>query len=617
MDNRYTPRPLSASREYPGYQFYARLRFEGHSADECLRYAALTVQNWLCERIQKAGGELPEAVRCAPAAEFGSITSDALHSCRLPFSEIISLPGEGIWSLMVREPHPQIAARSFVTHVGLQVMDEKEVEFGVCIDIVDRDAELPEQDRAYRPQFVRLLFETEGMTLRQAQPLAFRRYAEIRSKRDVAWLKALADDGENQLPLVVFTHARREIDRRAEMERVMAEIRDLPPLRFVGLQFSRSPVVESSPAAEFALPYDAAEFARHIYGYAQACVVSPEAFGELRAKYSRSQLNEGDILIIEPKRFGGGTKAVPYRQGLKPDWYRCVTDDIQSSLQCYSKHKPFRFGNVMFLEDARQRERELELQALRASIHLERGGEQRALLEQLEKERQLSEALSRQNRELRDQMREEYLRGAEHEQQRTNSLEASVNKLRADVAALSSKNETMQQGFAELRDMRRIVGQVQGIPDMPQTNADVVAYYRLIFADRLAFTPRGARTAEKCDINPPVLWSCLYQVATVLVDLYRDGVLDTERRFREVTGWELAVSEGAETRKNPELMNLRKDIYEGREISIEPHVKFHRSSRRTGAQYQRLHYAYDPLTRKIVVGYVGDHLENYLSQSVH
>ena len=43
----YAPRPLSTSIEYPGYQFYAVLRFEGHTASECLRYAALTVQGWL------------------------------------------------------------------------------------------------------------------------------------------------------------------------------------------------------------------------------------------------------------------------------------------------------------------------------------------------------------------------------------------------------------------------------------------------------------------------------------------------------------------------------------------------------------------------------------------
>ena len=64
-------------------------------------------------------------------------------------------------------------------------------------------------------------------------------------------------------------------------------------------------------------------------------------------------------------------------------------------------------------------------------------------------------------------------------------------------------------------------------------------------------------------------------------------------------------------------MILRKDTYEGRELSFEPHIKFPKSARKTGAQYQRLYYAYDSQTRKIIVGYVGDHLENYLSLSTH
>ena len=88
-------------------------------------------------------------------------------------------------------------------------------------------------------------------------------------------------------------------------------------------------------------------------------------------------------------------------------------------------------------------------------------------------------------------------------------------------------------------------------------------------------------------------------------------------RFKEATGWELATSEGAGTHKNTDYMNLRKDVWDGREISVEPHVKFSKSLRTTGAQYQRLYYAYDTPTRKVVVGYIGDHLENFLSQSFH
>lgn len=182
---------------------------------------------------------------------------------------------------------------------------------------------------------------------------------------------------------------------------------------------------------------------------------------------------------------------------------------------------------------------------------------------------------------------------------------------------MKANNEAMRQAFAEFSAMKAIIDRVQSVEKMPKTNEDVVAYFQLFFADRLGFTERGQKTAVKCDINPEMLWACLFQVAKVLVDLYRNGTRDIETVFKESTGWDLAPTEGAETRKIADMMNLRKDIYEGREISVEPHIKFPKSSRKTGAQYQRLYYAYDAETRKIVIGYVGDHLENYLSLSFH
>ena len=93
--------------------------------------------------------------------------------------------------------------------------------------------------------------------------------------------------------------------------------------------------------------------------------------------------------------------------------------------------------------------------------------------------------------------------------------------------------------------------------------------------------------------------------------------MDIENAFKECTGWELAPTEGSKTREISDMMNLRKDVYEGREISVEPHIKFPKSVQKTGAKYQRLYYAYDSQSRKIIVGYVGDHLENYLSLSAH
>lgn len=83
MDRRYAPRPLSTSWEYPGYLFYAVLRYAGHDSVGCLRYAALTVQNWLCERIQMASGIIPEEIRCVPAAQCLEIEDGYLKSVKL------------------------------------------------------------------------------------------------------------------------------------------------------------------------------------------------------------------------------------------------------------------------------------------------------------------------------------------------------------------------------------------------------------------------------------------------------------------------------------------------------------------------------------------------------
>jgi hypothetical protein len=89
------------------------------------------------------------------------------------------------------------------------------------------------------------------------------------------------------------------------------------------------------------MPYDAEEFAKHIYGFARAYIATPEVFTELRAKFNKARLNEGDILVVEPKAFGGSVKVHTYRAGLNPSWYKGVTEDLTQSLQCYSKHKPY------------------------------------------------------------------------------------------------------------------------------------------------------------------------------------------------------------------------------------------------------------------------------------
>ena len=634
----YAPRPLPTAREYPGYQFYARLSYKGRDAAACLSYAALTVQNWLCARISRAGGEVPSALQC-PAPD-GTDQTGALRGCRLPLGEIVSLPDEGIWALTVREPDPERAGRSFATRVGLKTCGDDGVEFGVCVDVLDHDAALEELDKAYRPQFVRLLFETKGMTLTQVEPLGFRQLMPLQDRRSVERMKALYDDRQNRLPLVIFTPVTERklpggipVPRPTEAAPLLvtpltpvslpdasAPPRVVPVLR--EKKSSRKAARDDVPApipveTVERLPYDAEEFARHLYGYAQVCAASAAAVPAVRNKFGKPRLKEGDILILEPRTMGGGARVIAYRPDLSQAYYRDVLSELNESLQSYSKHKTYDFGGVLFVDSALQRQRERELEALRASVRSEKSAELENLLDQLEQERALSADQARYIAELRAQNIAAREEGAEAERKRIAALRARMDQFRADMAGLKAQNEHMSAAFAEVTALRQVAAQAQTIGSMPKTQADVVAYFRQMFADRLDFTDRGAKTAARCDINPETLWEGLYYVATVLADIHRAGYQDVEKRFHERTGWDVAMTETGQTRATTGLMNSRSDVYDGRSITVEPHVKFPDSIKKTGALHRRLYYAYDPVTRKVIVGCVGEHLETFGSLHVH
>ena len=116
------------------------------------------------------------------------------------------------------------------------------------------------------------------------------------------------------------------------------------------------------------------------------------------------------------------------------------------------------------------------------------------------------------------------------------------------------------------------------------------------------FLRKGERT-------PDHLWEILYKVANDLVDLFREkGGNLTEEDVTRVAGCEMSFREGAMTRKDNDVMKLRDDEFEGKAISVEPHLKL--KSVKGEPAHQRLHFCYDPELKKIIIGYLGDHLDS-------
>jgi hypothetical protein len=174
----------------------------------------------------------------------------------------------------------------------------------------------------------------------------------------------------------------------------------------------------------------------------------------------------------------------------------------------------------------------------------------------------------------------------------------------AEFARRTPKIEELQEEVARLR--YQVEATARNRIDLRELPSDLVAVLdtiELFYCDRLVFAPEARRSAAETSFHDlHAAWRVLRAMATTLHDLYTNGARDIERAFREQTGLELALTEGSETRKNPQLRRHRTVELGGRQFDISAHVKF--GSR--PPRQLRVHYAV--AHGVILVGHCGDHL---------
>ncbi len=97
--------------------------------------------------------------------------------------------------------------------------------------------------------------------------------------------------------------------------------------------------------------------------------------------------------------------------------------------------------------------------------------------------------------------------------------------------------------------------------------------------------------------------------------LYRlkfvDGQKELERSFKDETGYELAMSEGRNTKRDNKLMSLRILQVGVHEYDITPHLKHLNNEPKS----VRIYFAFDENMKKIIVGHIGRHIPNATTKS--
>lgn len=190
---------------------------------------------------------------------------------------------------------------------------------------------------------------------------------------------------------------------------------------------------------------------------------------------------------------------------------------------------------------------------------------------------------------------------------------SELDEAKGEAHALSAKCAALEQALSA-RGSDAPAGLELG--SWPMSPQEIGATFRAAFPDSLDFTERGWKSLDDCRSDAKVLWNALYDLCTIAHGLYEgDGNADFKREFDRRSRFEYAPSAGMMTRKDNRLMAGYRDVYQGREINCETHLKA--GTKESDPGFIRVYFAYDRPSGRVVVSGCGGHRENFSTRKVH
>lgn len=150
----------------------------------------------------------------------------------------------------------------------------------------------------------------------------------------------------------------------------------------------------------------------------------------------------------------------------------------------------------------------------------------------------------------------------------------------------------------------------------PHTPHEVVDAFQRACDDKIVFTHRAIDSLDECRSSAETIWSALYDLRTIAYELYvANERMDIAKEFNARSKFKYARSAGMMTRKNNSLMQQYFDEYDGRRINVETHIKS--GNKEADPKFIRIYFAYDEQTERLVVSFIGAHLDSYSTQFIH
>lgn len=201
----------------------------------------------------------------------------------------------------------------------------------------------------------------------------------------------------------------------------------------------------------------------------------------------------------------------------------------------------------------------------------------------------------------------------DHFKREAEGYAVDVDRLEDEVRGLDWRCKDYQRRLDGLGDS--VGTDLSKLLPMLPTSLVEVAQAAGKFFPRLVITEaalKSARDYEECK-SLGEAWEMLRHMNDALYRLkFEDGHKELERTFKNETGYELAMSEGRNTKRDNKLMSLRVLRLGDREFDITPHLKHLNNEPKS----VRIYFAFDEDGKKIVVGHIGRHIPNATTKSL-
>ncbi|MBK1829604.1 hypothetical protein JIN77_02615 [Verrucomicrobiaceae bacterium R5-34] len=187
--------------------------------------------------------------------------------------------------------------------------------------------------------------------------------------------------------------------------------------------------------------------------------------------------------------------------------------------------------------------------------------------------------------------------------------ETEVRTLGSDTSRLEQKCQALEHA----KNAQRIPIS-QSFPSLPFSLIECVRLAQPLIKERITITPDAIKSAESYSECKAIneAWQMLIHLHDTMYPMkFMENALD-EKEFKRRTGIDYAKTEGKQTKANSKLSRMREISFEGKTYEIWPHLRVGNK----GDKMLRIHFAFDEEKQRIIVGYIGAHMENSTSKNL-